>query len=1543
MSSSNTNNAKPHGRWIKILLFAFGLLLLSAVPARGQSVGGCVANFGGVIDGFVNPVPPSQINIDGNCTIRNFPASNPLTSNISFTGTGRGWLVIFDNVDFTGNLSCDKSHGNFIWFVNGSITGAHVLGCANLFAPVDKIDKENPPGPPFVSIGVPFTYTLTFPQLVSATTGAVVNPNGSNVEVDQVTVTDNLNATGVSLSYVNSSAAWKGSGASVPFAVSNASGLLTFSGFPPIPAGQQIVVSVTVVLNNAVPPNSPGTQFSNTANWTLGTTIGGTFHFPLTGQQGISSPPLTIAAPSLVMTKGGPATMNPGQLGQFTLNVQNTGNSDAWNATIVDKLPTGPTGGMCNMTPQVLSAQVFQADGVTPVAGKGPLKAGTDYTLSYAGAPACTLTLNMLSAAAVIGPTQRLIVTYQTQLDANTQNGATLTNVAGTTLWYNGPSNDTGRQSYTCTLTNGTPGVLDCQDAHTVTVVIPAVTITKQVTVVGGGPAVPGATLDYLVHVTNTSANPVNPVVITDNLNAAGAGALTYVAGTATMNGSPNGVSVVGNVITANYSATYGPLAPGGTIDLRFRATLGSTLAAGAIVTNTGVVTWNTPSQTASASVSITVGGVVGAPNLVFTKSGPATMSLGQWGQFGLNVQNTGTSNAWNATLLDQLPSGAMGGMCNTTPQVLSAQIFQADGVTPVAGKGPLVPGTDFSISYVGASTCRLTLTMLTAAATISPTQRLIITYRTQLDANSQNGAQLTNIAGAVQWFDADSSVSTRQAFNRTLTDGTPGILDFQDAHTVTVVIITIAITKQVSVVGGGAAMPGGQLDYLVHVTNVSTNPAASVVITDDLSTAGAGRLTFVNSPATMNGSTTGISIVGSLLTANYSAVYGSLQPGQSIDVRFRAQIASGLAAGTTLTNTAVVTWNNPPQTASASVSIDIGGVPGSGSLNGTAWLDANFNKIADPGEPLLQGWTVGLYLNGALVQSVVTDVNGVYRFSSVPPTDGTANLYELRFTAPGAGPNTAKLGKADSAFTNWLQRITNIAVPSGSNLQNLNLLMGPNGLVYNSLTRAPIAGATLKMLRGTTPLPATCFDDPAQQGQITQAGGYYRFDVNFSDPACPSGGSYLIVVTAPTSNYVAGESLVIPPSSNAATAPFSVSTCPTDALPVVPYCEAQTSEFAPPPSVAARSAGTQYYLNLALDGTAVPGSSQIYNNHIPLDPQLAGAFSITKTTPLVNVTRGQLVPYTITISNAIGASLQGEQVVDRCPAGFKYVPGSARLDGVPSEPTVTGLQLVWNGLNFGSSTRTIVLLLAIGAGVGEGEFVNRAQVIDGLTGKPLSVEATARVRVVPDQTFDCTDVYGKVFNDVNRNGVQDGGEDGLPGVRVVTATGLEAMTDQYGRFHITCAITPNEDRGSNFVLKLDDRTLPSGFRMSTDQVQIKRATRGKALKFDFGASIHRVVAIDLSDAAFEPGKTEIRIQWRPRVNLLLDELRKVPSVLRLSYVADTEDEALVEQRLEAFKRQLTEAWDAKKDGYVLAIEPEVFWRRGGPPKRLDGRMPGSR
>ena len=158
-----------------------------------------------------------------------------------------------------------------------------------------------------------------------------------------------------------------------------------------------------------------------------------------------------------------------------------------------------------------------------------------------------------------------------------------------------------------------------------------------------------------------------------------------------------------------------------------------------------------------------------------------------------------------------------------------------------------------------------------------------------------------------------------------------------------------------------------------------------------------------------------------------------------------------------------------------------------------------------------------------------------------------------------------------------------------------------------------------------------------------------------------------------------------------------------------------------------------------------------------------------------------------------------------------------------------------------------------------------------------------------------------------------------------------------HGRYHITCATVPNESRGSNFVLKLDDRSLPSGFRPSTRPVQVQRATRGKALRINFGASIHRVVGLDIADAVFEPDSTAMRQQWEPRIDLLLDELKRAPAVLRLSYVADLEPESLVNQRLDELKKRIMQTWQETGSEYELVVEPEVHWRLGGPVKQPKG------
>src|SRR5262249_24538777 len=142
-----------------------------------------------------------------------------------------------------------------------------------------------------------------------------------------------------------------------------------------------------------------------------------------------TTPAMTIVEPVLTLVKSGPAQMIVGTPAAFGLDVHNAGGTPAWNATLVDRLPDGATGGMCHGAPSAITAQVFQADGVTPVSA--PLVQGTDFTVAFAGAPSCQLSLTFLSAAAAIGTDQRLIVGYQTQLDAGSQNGATLTNVAG--------------------------------------------------------------------------------------------------------------------------------------------------------------------------------------------------------------------------------------------------------------------------------------------------------------------------------------------------------------------------------------------------------------------------------------------------------------------------------------------------------------------------------------------------------------------------------------------------------------------------------------------------------------------------------------------------------------------------------------------------------------------------------------------------------------------------------------------------------------------------------------------------------------------------------------------------------------------------------------------------------------------------------------------------------------------------------------------------------------------------------------------------------
>ncbi|MCA3572473.1 MAG: hypothetical protein IOC86_01050, partial [Aestuariivirga sp.] len=225
---------------------------------------------------------------------------------------------------------------------------------------------------------------------------------------------------------------------------------------------------------------------------------------------------------------------------------------------------------------------------------------------------------------------------------------------------------------------------------------------------------------------------------------------------------------------------------------------------------------------------------------------------------------------------------------------------------------------------------------------------------------------------------------------------------------------------------------------------------------------------------------------------------------------------------------------------------------------------------------------------------------------------------------------------------------------------------------------------------------------------------------------------------------------------------------------------------------------------------------------------------SLTKTVLVTTVKRGERVPYVI---RANDVPLSPVRIVDIMPPGFAFVAGSATANGVAIAPAIDGRRLTFDGLTpDGEDDITLELTLLATSAAATGDNVNRAELVNPSTGEVLAT-ARARVTLLEEAVFDCSDVIGKVFDDRNRDGYQDEGEPGLPGVRLATVRGLLVTTDPHGRFSIPCADIPDPDIGSNFIVKLDPRTLPTGYALTTENPRKVRLTRGKMVKLEFGAA----------------------------------------------------------------------------------------------------------
>ncbi|MHB8877188.1 MAG: flagellar motor protein, partial [Myxococcaceae bacterium] len=125
--------------------------------------------------------------------------------------------------------------------------------------------------------------------------------------------------------------------------------------------------------------------------------------------------------------------------------------------------------------------------------------------------------------------------------------------------------------------------------------------------------------------------------------------------------------------------------------------------------------------------------------------------------------------------------------------------------------------------------------------------------------------------------------------------------------------------------------------------------------------------------------------------------------------------------------------------------------------------------------------------------------------------------------------------------------------------------------------------------------------------------------------------------------------------------------------------------------------------------------------------------------------------------------------------------------------------------------------------------------------------------------------IAGRVCADLDGDGRCSDSEPGFAGLRLVLETGLQAKTDEKGRYHLAAvpARTPDALGGGRLLpgrhrLKLDDRALPSGTHARPASVTVE-VPMGALVRQDFALSQGSQAATDLATAhGAQPPTTRI-------------------------------------------------------------------------------------